>query len=89
MKIKVNGKSAKAGLMGLIFSIPIVGVLLFFAMWAFLLGMTIYGLYLAFSASIILGILAFIIEPSPLIFGVVMFFFDKDLPQMIVDFLSK
>lgn len=89
MKIKVNGKSAKAGFMGLILSIPIVGVLLFFAMWAFLLGMTIYGLYLAFSASIILGIIVFIVEPSPLIIGLVMFFFQKDLAQMLVDFLNK
>lgn len=86
MKIKVNGKSAKAVLMGLILSIPVVGVLLFFAIWAFLLGMTIYGLYLAFSASIILGIIVFVAEPSPLIIGLVMFFFNKDLAQMLVGF---
>lgn len=59
------------------------------AFWFFCLGMTFYGLYLAFSASIILGILAFIIEPSPFIFGVVMFFFDKDLPQMLIEWLNK
>jgi len=30
---------------------------------------TVYGLFLAFKASIILGILALIVEPSPAIFG--------------------
>lgn len=73
----------------LLMSIPIVGVLLVFAFWGFMLFSTVYGLYLAFSASILLGIIVFIIEPSPLIIGLVMLFFDKNLAQMIVDFLSK
>jgi hypothetical protein len=64
------------------------GILVFLAGF-FSFGMSIYGLYLAFSASIVLGILAFLIQPSPLVFGVVMFFFDKNLPQMIVDFLNS
>lgn len=32
--------------------------------------LTVYGLYLAFSASIVLGVLALLIEPSSLVFGV-------------------
>jgi len=53
------------------------------------IGLSLYGLYLAFSASIILGILAFVVEPSPLVFGIAMFFFDKDLPQLIMNFLTS
>lgn len=76
-------------LTALIMSIPIVGVLLLIAFWVLLLVSTVYGLYLAFSASIILGIIVFIVEPSPLIIGLVMIFFDKNLAQMIVEFLNK
>lgn len=76
-------------LTGLLLSIPIVGVLLLIAFWGLLLVSTVYGLYLAFSASIILGIIVLIVEPSPLIIGIVMIFFDKNLAQMIVDFLNK
>lgn len=67
----------------------IIGVLLIIGIWATLLLGTIYGLYLAFSASIILGIIVLLVEPSPLIIGLVMFFFEKNLAQMAVDFLSK
>ena len=66
-----------------------LGGLIIFLLAFFSIAMSIYGLYLAFSASIVLGILAFLIEPSPLVFGLVMFFFDKNLPQMIVDFLNR
>lgn len=79
----------KGGVMKALLAIPVVGVVLFFGLWAGLLAMTIYGLYLAFSASIVLGIIALIVEPSPLIFGLVMFFFSKNLPEMILAFLSK
>jgi hypothetical protein len=53
------------------------------------IGCTFYGLYLAFSASIILGIIALVVEPSPFIFGIVMLAVHKNLPQMIMDVLSK
>lgn len=39
-----------------------------------LIGFTIYGLYVAFSASVILGIIVLIIEPSPLVIGIVAMF---------------
>ena len=50
---------------------------------------SIYGLYLAFSASILLGVVVLLVEPSPLIIGLVMLFFQKNLAQMIMDFLNK
>lgn len=53
------------------------------------LGLTLYGLVLAFSASIILGVIVLFVEPSPFIIGAIMFFFHKNLAQMIVDWLSK
>jgi len=34
------------------------------------LALSFYGIYLAFSASIILGVLALLVEPSPFILGV-------------------
>lgn len=70
-------------------AIPVVGFLLVLSLWALGIICTLYGLYLAFSASIILGIIVFIVEPSPFIIGAVMMFFGKDLAQMIVEFLSK
>lgn len=74
-------------------SLGVIGLVLFILFIAgliiFPIAMSIYGIYLAFSASIILGIAALFVEPAPFVFGVVMFFFDKNLPQMIVDFLSK
>jgi hypothetical protein len=76
-------------LMGALMAIPVLGVFLVFGLWASLLLLTVYGLYLAFSASIVLGIIAFIVEPSPLIIGLVMFFFHKNLAQMLLDLLSK
>lgn len=50
---------------------------------------SIYGLYLAFSASIILGLVVLFVEPSPFILGLVMLIWDKDLAQGLIDFLSK
>lgn len=67
----------------------VVGGVLGICLMLFMFGMSIYGLYLAFSASIILGIIAFFVEPSPLIFGLIMFFFDKNIPELIVEWLTK
>jgi hypothetical protein len=59
-------------------------------LWAAIgLGLTIHGLYLAFSASIVIGIVALIIEPSPLIISLVYLGFGKDIPQMILQWLSS
>lgn len=78
-------KALTAALLGF----GLLGVLFAVFLWVGILGATIYGLYLAFSASLLVGILALIIEPSPLIIGLVMLFFDKNLAQMLVDFLNK
>lgn len=72
-----------------LWSIPVIGAMLVVSLWILGIVCTLYGLYLAFSASIILGIIAFIVEPSPFIIGAVMLFFHKDLAQIIVDFLNK
>lgn len=73
----------------LLSSFGAVGILALVGLWAFLILGTIYGLYLAFSASILLGIIVFIVEPSPLIIGLIALFFHKDLAQLLVDWLSK
>lgn len=36
-----------------------------------LLGLAVYGLYLAFSASILLGVIVLVIEPLPVVIGLV------------------
>lgn len=74
---------------GFLASFGLIGVLAMVALWAFLFVSTIYGLYLAFSASIILGFISFFVQPSPLVFGLVMFLFDKNLPAMLMEFLNK
>lgn len=76
-------------LMGLLTGMGVFGVAIFFTIWATLLLATVYGLWLAFSASIILGIIVLLVEPSPAIIGLVMLFFGKNLAQMLIDFLSK
>jgi len=71
------------GGMGLFGALAVIG-LAFFS-----LGLSLYGLYLAFSASIILGLFCLFLEPSPLVFGVAMFFFDKNLPELIINWLNS
>jgi hypothetical protein len=53
------------------------------------LALTIHGLYLAFSASIVLGIIVLIVEPSPLIISLVYIAFGKNIPQMILQWLNS
>lgn len=67
----------------------IVGVLIMLAIVATLFFSTLYGLYLAFSASILLGIVVFLVEPSPLIIGLVMLFFHKNLAEMLITWLNQ
>jgi len=47
----------------LVIIIPILGLI-------FGIGLTIYGIYLAFKENVILGILVFLIQPLPLLFGI-------------------
>lgn len=69
--------------------IGLAGVIGVVAFSMFTCGLAIYGLVLAFSASVVLGVLALFIQPSPLIFGICMFFFQKNLPEMIIQWLHK
>ena len=69
----------------LLVSFPIVMLLLVLVS----IGISVYGLYLAFTASIILGIIALIVEPSPLLIGLVMIAFDKNLPEIIMNYLNS
>lgn len=56
--------------------------ILFIAIIIGVIVVSVYGLVLAFKASIILGILALIIEPSPFVFGVVAMF-GINIPKII------
>lgn len=67
----------------------IVGILAVFALSFFMIAMAVYGVYLAFCASVVLGIIVLFVQPSPTIIGLVMFFFNKNIAQMIVDFLNQ
>lgn len=55
----------------------------------FIIATSVYGLVLAFKASLILGFLALIIEPSPYVFGLIMILLNKNIPEMIMEFLKK
>lgn len=52
-------------------------------------GLTVYGIYLAFCASLILGVATLCIPPAALIFGVVQFFLHTNLPVMVVQWLQS
>jgi hypothetical protein len=73
---------------GLFASLGIFG----FCLWAcVLIGgicLSIYGLILSFSASIVLGIIALIIEPAPLVVGLVKFAFNYNIPEHLVKIFS-
>lgn len=64
-------------------------MLLSLAFAGFMMYAAIYGIYLAFSASVLLGIIVLFAQPSPSVIGLVMIFFHKDLAQAVVDFLTK
>ena len=62
-----------------------LAALLLIAFWVTFFATSLYGLYLAFSASIILGIVILVIEPLPLLFGALMLFFNLDLASKIME----
>jgi xanthine/uracil permease len=53
----------------------------------FSMAVSIYGLILAFQVSILLGILVLIIEPAPLVIGVVMIFWGVNLAQVFYNWV--
>lgn len=65
-----------------VFAFAIIGTLL-----ASIIGLSIYGVILAFSTSIIVGVIALVVEPLPLIIGVA-HLLGYNLPQKILEFLQ-
>jgi hypothetical protein len=61
----------------LIFAVLIIGIV----------GVSVYGLVLAFKASIILGIIALIVEPSPLVFGMAALY-GTNVPEAIQNWIN-
>jgi cytochrome c oxidase subunit IV len=53
-----------------------------------LAGLSIYGLVLAFQASILVGVIALVAEPLPLIIGLVQFFGHTNLAQKLAHLLG-
>lgn len=67
-----------------------IGLLLvYLCVIAFLLGSTVFGIYLAFCASILLGIVVLLTPPSGLIIGIVYIGWGKDLAYEIVRWLAS
>lgn len=50
---------------------------------------TIYGLYLAFAASLLLGFVVLLVEPAPLVIGLIALFGHPELCRRIVEAVSK
>ena len=68
-------------------NILVAGLYIAFAISA--LGLTFYGVFLAFSASILLGVASLFIAPSNVIYGVAMYFFDKNIPELLIAWLQS
>lgn len=48
---------------------------------------TIYGLYLSFSVSVVLGLLVLLVEPSPTVIGFLAFFGHPEVAKKIAEWL--
>jgi hypothetical protein len=59
----------------------------FFAV-AGLFGIVAYGLYLAFSASVLLGVLVLVLEPAPFVLGVVGVLGHPEIARQIATWLG-
>ena len=62
---------------------------IFIAFICFVIYASLLGLYLAFSASVLLGFLVLVVEPAPLVIGIVHIFWGVDLAQRILEELSS
>lgn len=51
-------------------------------------GLSVYGLFLAFKASLVLGVLALILEPAPLVLGIIGVLGNPELTQQIANWLG-
>lgn len=70
-------------------SMGIIALSIYIGIVVGLFALSVYGIYLAFCASIILGVIVLFTPPSGAVVGAVMFFFGKDLAFMLVEFLTK
>lgn len=66
----------------------VIGILGYVLLVFGLFSMTIYGLVLAFKASILLGVIVFFVEPAPLIIGLCMFFANVNLAEKVLELLK-
>lgn len=78
MKVKVNLGGLGA-----------LGLLAFVALAFVPIGISLYGLVLAFKASLLIGVLALIIEPAPFIIGLVYLVSDVNIAQKAAELLNK
>ena len=62
--------------------------LLLIALVCLPVALSLYGLVLAFKASILVGILALLVEPAPLVVGVVAFFGHTNLAELVAKALG-
>jgi hypothetical protein len=69
-------------------SISVLGLIVFIALCFGPLALSIYGIVLAFKASAVVGLLALLVEPSPLIIGFAAFFCHVDLAQRMAQALG-
>lgn len=69
-------------------ALTILGGLGLLALIALPVAATVYGLYLAFSASILLGVVVLLVEPLPLILGVLGFLGHPEVAEKIVQFVQ-
>lgn len=68
-----------------------VGFLAFLILVSFVLsiiGLNLYGIYLAFSASILLGIVVLLLEPSGLILGLIAVSGHADIAHKLASFIG-
>ena len=77
--MKSFGKSATS-------SLSAFGIIAIVTLVISALCISAYGLYLAFSASIVLGIIVLLVEPSPFIIGLYMLF-GKDVASAIQNWI--
>jgi hypothetical protein len=75
--MKINLFSNLSGIFGL-FAI---------SLFLFVISVSMYGLVLAFKASLLIGVLALFIEPAPFVIGMMYLFSDINLAQKLADFL--
>ena len=54
-----------------------------------IIGLTVYGLVLAFMASVIVGVIHLIITPLSFVTGFAMFFLDVDISNGLASFINN